>query len=65
MQPALLVTRVHKKARNLKDTHQFIYIGHEGHDEAIGTMGEAPMFLVETEDDVIEISEIKSIPIVL
>jgi 4-hydroxy-3-methylbut-2-enyl diphosphate reductase len=60
-----LVTRVHKKARNLKDTHQFIYIGHEGHDEAIGTMGEAPMFLVETEDDVIEISEIKSIPIVL
>jgi 4-hydroxy-3-methylbut-2-enyl diphosphate reductase len=50
-----LVTRVHKKARNLKDTHQFIYIGHEGHDEAIGTMGEAPMFLVETEDDVLKL----------
>lgn len=47
-----LVTRVHKKARNMKDTHQFIYIGHEGHDEAIGTMGEAPMFLVESEEDV-------------
>jgi 4-hydroxy-3-methylbut-2-enyl diphosphate reductase len=47
-----LVTRVHRKAKNLRDTHQFIYIGHEGHDEAIGTMGEAPMYLVETEADV-------------
>ncbi|NCN10740.1 MAG: 4-hydroxy-3-methylbut-2-enyl diphosphate reductase [Leptospira sp.] len=47
-----LVTRVHRKARNMKDSHQFIYIGHEGHDEAIGTMGEAPMFLVESEKDV-------------
>ncbi|MCX7998144.1 MAG: 4-hydroxy-3-methylbut-2-enyl diphosphate reductase [Leptospiraceae bacterium] len=47
-----LVTRVHRKARKLKDTHQIIYIGHKGHDEAIGTMGEADMFLVETEEDV-------------
>lgn len=47
-----LVTRVHRKARGLKETHQIIYIGHEGHDEAIGTMGEAPMFLVETAEDV-------------
>lgn len=47
-----LVTRVHRKARKLKDTHQIIYIGHRGHDEAIGTMGEAEMFLVETEQDV-------------
>ncbi|TGN18453.1 4-hydroxy-3-methylbut-2-enyl diphosphate reductase [Leptospira idonii] len=48
-----LVTRVHRKARNIKDTHQIIYIGHRGHDEAIGTMGEAEMFLVETEEDVV------------
>lgn len=47
-----LVTRVHRKARKLKDTHQIIYIGHKGHDETIGTMGEAEMFLVETEEDV-------------
>lgn len=47
-----LVTRVHKKAKNIKDSHQIIYIGHRGHEEAIGTMGEAPMFLVESEEDV-------------
>ncbi|GBF41842.1 penicillin tolerance protein [Leptospira ellinghausenii] len=47
-----LVTRVHKKARNIKDSHQIIYIGHRGHDEAIGTMGEAKMFLVESPEDV-------------
>jgi len=47
-----LVTRVHRKAKKLKETHQIIYIGHEGHDEAIGTMGEAEMFLVESEEDV-------------
>ncbi|TGM34361.1 4-hydroxy-3-methylbut-2-enyl diphosphate reductase [Leptospira biflexa] len=47
-----LVTRVHKKARNIRDTHQIIYIGHRGHDEAIGTMGEAEMFLVESPEDV-------------
>ncbi|MDI7190552.1 4-hydroxy-3-methylbut-2-enyl diphosphate reductase [Leptospira santarosai] len=48
-----LVTRVHRKARKIKDTHQIIYIGHQGHDEAIGTMGEAEMFLVESPNDVI------------
>ncbi|MCW7462496.1 4-hydroxy-3-methylbut-2-enyl diphosphate reductase [Leptospira limi] len=47
-----LVTRVHKKARNIRDSHQIIYIGHRGHDEAIGTMGEAIMFLVESPEDV-------------
>lgn len=47
-----LVTRVHRKARNLRDSHQFIYIGHVGHDEAIGTTGEAPMYLVESVEDV-------------
>lgn len=52
-----LVTRVHRKARNIRDTHQIIYIGHEGHDEAIGTMGEAPMFLVESPEDVESLRE--------
>lgn len=47
-----LVTRVHKKAKNLRETHQIIYIGHRGHDEAIGTMGEAEMHLVENEEDI-------------
>jgi 4-hydroxy-3-methylbut-2-en-1-yl diphosphate reductase len=52
-----LVTRVHRKARNMKDTHQFIYIGHEGHDEAIGTMGEAPMYLVESPEEVVSLKD--------
>ncbi|MBL0956122.1 MAG: 4-hydroxy-3-methylbut-2-enyl diphosphate reductase [Leptospira sp.] len=52
-----LVTRVHKKARNIKDSHQIIYIGHRGHDEAIGTMGEAKMFLVESPEDVESLKE--------
>ncbi|MDV6236954.1 4-hydroxy-3-methylbut-2-enyl diphosphate reductase [Leptospira ellisii] len=52
-----LVTRVHRKARKIKDTHQIIYIGHEGHDEAIGTMGEASMFLVESPEDVVRLKD--------
>ncbi|MBE7411119.1 MAG: 4-hydroxy-3-methylbut-2-enyl diphosphate reductase [Leptospiraceae bacterium] len=52
-----LVTRVHRKARRLKDEYQIIYIGHRGHDEAIGTMGEAEMMLVETVEDVIALKE--------
>ncbi|TGK04219.1 4-hydroxy-3-methylbut-2-enyl diphosphate reductase [Leptospira langatensis] len=51
-----LVTRVHRKARRYKDSHQIIYIGHQGHDEAIGTMGEAEMFLVESPEDVQKLS---------
>ncbi len=50
-----LVTRVHRKAKKLRETHQIIYIGHKGHDEAIGTMGEAEMFLVESEEDVVSL----------
>ncbi|MDF3820515.1 4-hydroxy-3-methylbut-2-enyl diphosphate reductase [Leptospira sp. 96542] len=52
-----LVTRVHRKARNIRDSHQIIYIGHKGHDEAIGTMGEAKMFLVESPEDVESLRE--------
>ena len=53
-----LVTRVHKKAKRISDDHQIIYIGHKGHDEAEGTMGEADMFLVENEQDVEKLREI-------
>ncbi len=49
-----LVTKVHNEAKHfaLKDFFM-IYIGHEGHVEAEGTMGEAPerMVLVETPED--------------
>jgi 4-hydroxy-3-methylbut-2-enyl diphosphate reductase len=50
-----LVTKVHLEAINYaKEGFTIILIGHEGHDEVIGTMGEAPeqMVLVETPEDV-------------
>ena len=50
-----LVTKVHNEARRYADKGYFmVYIGHEGHVEAEGTMGEAPesMVLVETPADV-------------
>lgn len=49
-----LVTKVHNEAKRFaaKD-YLMVYIGHEGHVEAEGTMGEAPdrMILVETPED--------------
>jgi 4-hydroxy-3-methylbut-2-enyl diphosphate reductase len=50
-----LVTKVHLEAvRYAQQGYTIILIGHEGHDEVIGTMGEAPsaMLLVETPEDV-------------
>jgi 4-hydroxy-3-methylbut-2-enyl diphosphate reductase len=50
-----LVTKVHFEAvRYAREGYTIILIGHEGHDEVVGTMGEAPgrMILVETADDV-------------
>ncbi|HEV3146964.1 MAG TPA: 4-hydroxy-3-methylbut-2-enyl diphosphate reductase [Gemmataceae bacterium] len=50
-----LVTKVHKEAiRYAKEGYTIILIGHEGHDEVVGTMGEAPhhILLVESEADV-------------
>jgi 4-hydroxy-3-methylbut-2-en-1-yl diphosphate reductase len=50
-----LVTKVHMEAvKYAKEGYTIILIGHEGHDEVIGTMGEAPaaMVLVEDVDDV-------------
>jgi len=50
-----LVTKVHLEAvKYANEGYTIILIGHEGHDEVIGTMGEAPerMILVETAEDV-------------
>jgi len=50
-----LVTKVHLEAiRFARDGYRMVLIGHEGHDEVIGTMGEAPesIVLVETPEEV-------------
>src|SRR3954469_12982362 len=50
-----LVTKVHLEAvKYASEGYTIVLIGHEGHDEVIGTMGEAPdrMILVETAEDV-------------
>jgi 4-hydroxy-3-methylbut-2-enyl diphosphate reductase len=50
-----LVTKVHLEAiKYAQAGYTILLIGHEGHDEVIGTMGEAPeaIVLVETPDDV-------------
>jgi 4-hydroxy-3-methylbut-2-enyl diphosphate reductase len=50
-----LVTKVHMEAvRFAQEGYTIVLIGHEGHDEVIGTMGEAPehIMLVENADDV-------------
>lgn len=50
-----LVTKVHLEAiKYAREGYTIFLIGHEGHDEVIGTMGEAPeaMVLVETVEDV-------------
>jgi 4-hydroxy-3-methylbut-2-en-1-yl diphosphate reductase len=50
-----LVTKVHMEAvKFAKEGYTIVLIGHEGHDEVLGTMGEAPhcMVLVEDTDDV-------------
>ena len=50
-----LVTKVHREAiRYAKEGYTIVLIGHEGHDEVIGTVGEAPdaIRVVESESDV-------------
>ena len=54
-----LVIKVHLEAiRYAQEGYTIILIGHEGHDEVIGTMGEAPnqIILVETAEDVERLS---------
>jgi 4-hydroxy-3-methylbut-2-enyl diphosphate reductase len=47
-----LVTKVHLEAvRFARDGYTIVLIGHEGHDEVIGTMGEAPTSIVLVEDE--------------
>lgn len=46
-----LVTKVHIEARRFaKEGRTILLIGHEGHDEVIGTMGEAPEQMVLIQD---------------
>jgi 4-hydroxy-3-methylbut-2-enyl diphosphate reductase len=50
-----LVTKVHQEARRFADEgYDILLIGHEGHEEVVGTMGEAPdrITLVQGPDDV-------------
>ena len=53
-----LVTKVHKEAiKFARDGYTIVLVGHAGHEEVEGTMGEAPehIVLVETEADVDEL----------
>ena len=55
-----LVTKVHLEAvKYARQGYTIVLIGHEGHDEVAGTMGEAPhsMVLVESPEDVDRLSE--------
>ncbi|MDO8481288.1 MAG: 4-hydroxy-3-methylbut-2-enyl diphosphate reductase [Nanoarchaeota archaeon] len=48
-----LVTKVHVEARRFaRNGFEIVYIGHRGHQEAIGVTSIAPMHLVETLEDV-------------
>tara|TARA_Y100000814_G_scaffold126533_1_gene91429 strand:- start:1879 stop:2784 length:906 start_codon:yes stop_codon:yes gene_type:complete len=50
-----LVTKVHLEAiKYAKDGYTILLVGHKGHDEVVGTMGEAPenTILVESVDDI-------------
>jgi 4-hydroxy-3-methylbut-2-en-1-yl diphosphate reductase len=53
-----LVTKVHREAvRFADDGYTIVLVGHEGHEEVEGTMGEAPerILLVQSEQDVAEL----------
>ena len=46
-----LVTKVHSEARRFAhEGYQIMLIGHEGHEEVVGTMGEAPDAMILVED---------------
>src|SRR5437016_11826126 len=53
-----LVTKVHREAvRFAEDGYTVVLVGHDGHEEVEGTMGEAPdrIVLVQNEQDVAEL----------
>lgn len=61
-----LVTKVHLEAvRFAREGYLIILIGHEGHDEVIGTMGEAPhcIRLVEDVEDVARLEVPPGVPL--
>ena len=63
-----LVTKVHNEAkRYAAKGYHFVYIGHRGHVEAEGTMGEAPgrMTLVETPEEAEAVSLPEGVPLAL
>lgn len=50
-----LVSKVHREVQRFaREGYEIIYIGHRGHDEAVGVVGESPqhVHLIEHEDDV-------------
>ena len=48
-----LVTKVHNEARKYaKEGRQLVLVGHRGHQEVIGTMGQRPMALVDDREEV-------------
>lgn len=50
-----LVSKVHREVlRFVREGYEIVYIGHRGHDEAVGVVGEAPghVHLIEHESDV-------------
>ena len=58
-----LVTKVHKEARRFAgDGYTIFLIGHAGHEEVVGTMGEAPdeIVLVQSVEDVARLPEPRS-----
>jgi 4-hydroxy-3-methylbut-2-enyl diphosphate reductase len=62
-----LVTKVHSEAKRFSgDGMQILLIGHEGHEEVVGTMGEAPeaMTLVESPDDADDVEIDPSRPVI-
>jgi len=47
-----LVTKVHNEAKKYRsDGRSVIYVGHAGHQETKGTMGQAPMYLLDDESE--------------
>ncbi len=62
-----LVTKVHAEARRFSaEGMQILLIGHEGHEEVVGTMGEAPdaMTLVESPEDADDVAIDPELPVI-
>ncbi len=56
-----LVTKVHHEVKvRAGKGYSIVYVGHDGHDEAVGTMAVAPgaIHLVESEDDVTALDDV-------